>query len=124
MKNRRLRWLLGTIALLIIFWGILFYPYKVLIYPALPHITILKRALGILLLSCMMCLYRIMKGPTAPDRAVAIDILGILIGGFCAVLSIPTGRTWYIDIGIAWSLQSFIGTLALAKYLEGKNLDE
>jgi multicomponent Na+:H+ antiporter subunit F len=55
---------------------------------------------------------------------VAIDILGILIVGFCAILSIPTGRTWYIDIGIAWALQSFIGTIALAKYIEGRNLDE
>jgi multicomponent Na+:H+ antiporter subunit F len=44
--------------------------------------------------------------------------------GFCAILGIPTGRDWYIDIGIAWALQSFISTLALAKYLEGRNFDE
>jgi hypothetical protein len=35
-----------------------------------------------------------------------------------------TGRSWYIDIGMAWALQSFIGSLALAKYLEGKGLEE
>ena len=58
------------------------------------------------------------------DRIVAIDILGILIVGFCALLCIPTGRGWYIDIGIAWALQSFIATLALSKYLEGKGFDE
>jgi multicomponent Na+:H+ antiporter subunit F len=55
---------------------------------------------------------------------VAIDTLGILVVGICSLLGIPTGSSWYIDIGIAWALQSFIGTLALAKYLEGKRLDE
>ena len=77
-----------------------------------------------LLISAVLCLYRILRGPTAPDRAVAVDMLGILIVGFCAVLSVSTGRDWYIDIAIAWTLQSFIGIMALSKYLEGKDLDE
>ena len=84
----------------------------------------LARSFLWLLISAVMCLYRVLRGPTAPDRAVAIDMLGILIVGFCAILSIPTGRDWYIDIGIAWALQSFIGIMALAKYLEGKDFDE
>jgi len=70
------------------------------------------------------CLLRICLGPTPADRAVAVDTLGVLIVGFCAILSIPTGRDWYIDIAIAWALQSFIGALALAKYLEGRGFDE
>ena len=71
-----------------------------------------------------LCLARLMLGPTPADRAVAIDTIGILIVGFCAVLSVPTGRDWYLDIAIAWALQSFIGALALAKYLEGRGFDE
>ena len=67
-----------------------------------------------LMLCALFCLWRILRGPTAADRAVAIDIFGILVLGFCAILGIPTGRDWYIDIGIAWALQSFISTLALA----------
>ncbi|NQV04683.1 MAG: multiple resistance and pH regulation protein F, partial [Candidatus Omnitrophica bacterium] len=58
------------------------------------------------------------------DRAVTIDMLGVLIVGFCAIMAISTGRSWYIDIAIAWVLQSFIATLALAKFLEGKSLDD
>jgi multicomponent Na+:H+ antiporter subunit F len=84
----------------------------------------LKRAFFVLLLSAALCLWRVARGPTAPDRACALDILGILIVGFCAILGVPTGRDWYIDIGITWALQSFISILALAKYLEGKRLDE
>lgn len=77
-----------------------------------------------LLLCFALSLVRILKGPTAADRSVATDILGILVIGFCAILAVYTGKDWYMDIAIAWALQSFIGTLALAKFLEGRNFDE
>ncbi len=121
---KKVKWMIGALIFLGIIGVIAFYPLKILFYPNLPYIPQFTRAVYILLLCCFFCLYRILKGPTAPDRIVAIDILGILIVGFCAFLGVPTGRSWYIDIGIAWVLQSFIGTLALAKYLEGKGLDE
>lgn len=119
MKN--LRWLAGAAAIIAILSAIIFLPVPSML---MWQSNFLARAFLCLILSAMMCLYRILKGPTAPDRAVAIDMLGILIVGFCAILSLPTGRDWYIDIGIAWALQSFIGIMALAKYLEGKDFDE
>lgn len=79
---------------------------------------------GVLFLCCFLCLWRIARGPTVPDRAVAIDILGIVIVGFCALLAVTTGRGFFITIAITWSLLSFIGTMALAKYLEGRGFDE
>jgi len=121
---RRMRWALGAAALLGAVGAIVFRPPPFLFYPDLPFVPFFGRCMYLLLLCCILCLFRIMRGPTAADRAVAIDIMGIVVVGFCAVLCIPTGRDWYIDIGIAWALQSFIGTLALAKYLEGKPLDE
>ena len=120
----RIRWFIGALVILGILTAIVFYPVKILFYPDLPFIPFFTRCLYVLLLACVLCLYRILRGPTAPDRIVAIDILGILIVGFCALLCIPTGRSWYIDIGIAWALQSFIGALALSKYLEGRGFDD
>jgi multicomponent Na+:H+ antiporter subunit F len=73
---------------------------------------------------CFMCLYRIGRGPSAPDRTVAIDILGIVIVGFCALLGIETGKDFYLNIALAWALLSFIGTIALAKFLEGRDFDD
>lgn len=121
---RIVRYLIGLVALGAVMYIIIFKPLPILFYPGLPFSMLFRRVIFILLLSAIFCLYRICCGPTAPDRIVAIDILGILIIGFCAVLGIPTGRGWYIDIGIAWALQSFISTLALAKYLEGRGFDE
>ena len=77
-----------------------------------------------LLICCFLCLYRIGRGPSAPDRTVAIDILGTVTVGFCAILSLVTGKDFYLNIALAWALLSFIGTLALAKFLEGRNFDE
>jgi len=118
---RRLRWLLGLIFLVGIGIFMWLNPFSSLLEWQSP---ILKHSFYVLFFCGSLSLWRILKGPTPADRAVAIDILGILILGFCAILGIPTGRDWYIDIGIAWALQSFISTLALAKYLEGRNFDE
>jgi len=63
-------------------------------------------------------------GPTSADRIVAIDILGTVIVGFCCVVIFQESRDFYMNIAISWALLSFIGSIALAKYLEGKGLDE
>ncbi len=110
---RYLRWLIGLITLISI---------MVLIFVS--PVSFLTRCFFILMVACFLCLFRIIAGPTAPDRVVAVDILGIVVVGFCAILSVSTGRAWYIDIGIAWALQSFIATLALSKYLEKKGFEE
>lgn len=119
-----LRWVLGAVLLTAILALILFRPLPFLFYQNLPHLGFIGRAIYIILLASAMCLYRVVRGPTAADRIVAIDILGIMIVGLCSILTISTGRSWYIDIGIAWAVQGFISILALSKYLEGKGFDE
>lgn len=121
---RFLKWFLGLIVLGGLIALIVVRPFPAIFYPDLPHTGFVVRALYIMLLAGALCVYRIMVGPTAADRIVAIDIIGILIVGFCAIVSIATNRTWYVDVGIAWALQSFISTLALSKHMEGRGFDE
>jgi len=122
MKN--VKWLIGAAILVAIVSLVILKPLRFLFYPDLPYVGFFGRALYIIILGCALCLYRIARGPTSADRIVAIDILGIMIVGLCAILTIATHRSWYIDIGIAWALQSFISTLALSKHLEGRGFDE
>ena len=124
MSAKRIRWFIGValIALMVVTVFVISIP--ILFHHKLQYISFFKHCFFVLLVCSVLCLYRVLRGPTAADRIVTIDIFGILIVGFCAVIGIPTGRTWYIDIGIAWTLQSFISTLALAKFLEGKDFDE
>jgi multicomponent Na+:H+ antiporter subunit F len=119
-----LRWFLGAFVLTGLVTFICVRHLGFLFYPDLPYVDFYGRSLYILILASVLCLYRIASGPTSADRIVAVDILGIMIVGLCSILTISTGRPWYIDIGIAWALQSFISTLALSKYLEGKGFDE
>jgi multicomponent Na+:H+ antiporter subunit F len=119
--GRRSRWLLGFAVIVSLVALIFTTPLPSVLRWQSPF---LARIFLWLVISALLCLWRVLRGPTAPDRAVAIDMLGILIVGLCAVLSIPTGRDWYIDIGIAWALQSFIGIMALSKSMEGKDFDD
>ncbi|MEE4176364.1 MAG: monovalent cation/H+ antiporter complex subunit F [Bacteroides sp.] len=77
-----------------------------------------------LIAMCFICLYRVIKGPTIADRMVGIDILGILVVGITAIIAMKTNRMFILDIGIAWIILSFIGTLTLAKYLGRNKLNE
>lgn len=81
-------------------------------------------AMMALLAGAFCCLYRVGMGPSAPDRTVAIDILGTLMVGFTAILTVLTGNGYYLSIGITWALVSFIGTIALSKYLEERPYDD
>lgn len=77
-----------------------------------------------LIICSLLCLYRIGRGPTAADRIVSIDILGIVTVGFCAVMTLITKQDFYLNVALAWALLSFIATLAFAKFLEGRNFDD
>ncbi len=78
----------------------------------------------ILIGCCFLCMIRAWLGKTIPDRMVAIDIMGTLAVGLTAILAVITKRSFLIDVALAWIFLSFIGTLALAKYLSHKTLDE
>ncbi|MBN1913753.1 MAG: cation:proton antiporter [Candidatus Omnitrophica bacterium] len=111
---RFIRWLLGFLSL----------SFLIVFIFSFLKVAAAAKIMLFLLICFSLALFRIFRGPTPADRSVATDILGILVIGFCAVLAVYTGKDWYMDIAIAWALQSFIGTLALAKFLEGKHLDE
>jgi multicomponent Na+:H+ antiporter subunit F len=78
----------------------------------------------VLIICCFMCLYRVAFGPTPSDRIVANDILGIIVVGFCAIYTVISEKDLYMNIALAWALLSFVGTIALAKFLEGRTYDD
>lgn len=79
---------------------------------------LLRAALGILGLAALLTLYRVVRGPTLPDRVVAIDLIGVLIVGFVVVSAATTGSSFFLDVAIVIALISFVGTIAYARYVE------
>ena len=74
-------------------------------------------ALALLLISMVLALIRLIKGPAAADRIVALDLISILIVAFLAAYSIHAGETSFLDVAIAYALIAFLGTVALARFL-------
>ncbi len=121
---RTLSWVLGAVILVAVVCWLAVYPPPLDLGPEAHYAAFVTSAFYILLLAGVLCLFRVLRGPTSADRLVALDIFGVLIVGCCALFAMGTGQSWYIDIGITWALMSFIGALALAKYLEGRPLDD
>jgi len=74
-------------------------------------------ALAALLISIILALARLVKGPAAADRIVALDLISILIVAFLAAYSIYAGETSFLDVAIGYALIAFLGTAALARFL-------
>lgn len=78
---------------------------------------VLWAALLILGLSFLLTVWRVIKGPTLPDRVLALDMLVGIVIGFIALIAIRTGFTLYIDIAISLGLVGFLATVAFARFI-------
>lgn len=74
--------------------------------------------LPLLALATLLVLARLLRGPTLPDRVVALDLLSILGLGLCAALAVATGQALLLDVALVTALVGFLGTVAFASYVE------
>lgn len=74
--------------------------------------------LVILDLALFLAFVRLVRGPSLPDRVVALDLIASLVVGIIAVYDILTEQPVYLDVAIALALVAFLGTVAFARYLE------
>lgn len=74
-------------------------------------------SLALLCTSFFVTIYRVIWGPTLPDRILALDMLVATAIGFIAVIGIKTGYTLYVDIAIALGLVGFLATVAFARFV-------
>jgi multicomponent Na+:H+ antiporter subunit F len=75
-------------------------------------------ALVTLGLALLIAVVRLVKGPTLPDRIVAMDLIGVLVVGLIVVLAGSTGVRATLDAAIVIALIGFVGTVAYATYVE------
>jgi len=69
-------------------------------------------------ISLILLLYRIMKGPTNPDRAVGLDVVGVNLMGIAALAAIMLATDKLNDVVLLIGILSFLGTVGISKYLE------
>jgi multisubunit Na+/H+ antiporter MnhF subunit len=74
--------------------------------------------LAALLAAAALCLYRMLIGPGAADRAVAFDALACVFIGAICVLSVRWHSALYFDAVWILTLVGFLGSATIARYLE------
>jgi multicomponent Na+:H+ antiporter subunit F len=77
-------------------------------------------AIAVLGLLILFAGVRLAIGPSAPDRVVALDTINTLMVGAMILLAVYLGQTIFVDVAIVYALLSFLGTLAIAKYIGGE----
>ncbi len=75
-------------------------------------------------LSLFLSFIRLVRGPTLPDRVVALDLMGVQTVGMIAAYAVATDQPVLLDPATVLALVGFLGTVAFARYLERRARDE
>jgi len=73
---------------------------------------------GFLILAIILAFVRLVRGPSLPDRVVALDLLIVLAVAFSVLVAIASNVAAYLDVAIALALVAFLATIAFARFAE------
>jgi multicomponent Na+:H+ antiporter subunit F len=82
--------------------------------PSVPFLV----ALTMLAAATVLTFIRLAKGPTLPDRVIAIDLIGVLLVCLLVLMAGVTAQQAFLDVAMVVALISFVGTVAYAQYIE------
>mgnify|MGYP001194447736 CR=1 FL=1 len=73
--------------------------------------------LPLLGIGLLITFFRVVRGPSLPDRVVALDLMATFIIAISSAYSIASGQPSYLDAALVLALVTFLGTVAFAYYL-------
>jgi multicomponent Na+:H+ antiporter subunit F len=74
--------------------------------------------LPVLSLALLLVVARLLRGPSLPDRVIALDMLATLSIGVVAVYAVVTDQPALLDVAVLLALLAFLGTVGFAYYIE------
>ena len=77
----------------------------------------LEYAIALLVVSVFICVLRVVKGPTAPDRVLASDTINSIVIAAIVLLAVYYNNQMFADVALVYAMISFLSTLAISKYL-------
>jgi len=66
----------------------------------------------------ILCLIRMLRGPTTADRAVAVDTFSTVTTALLVLLGFIFRRYVYLDVSLVYAVLTFVGSVAIARFLE------
>ncbi len=75
-------------------------------------------------LAMLFCLYRLLRGPTVPDRILALDTLYVDTIALLVLFGMHQGSTIYFEAALIIAMLGFVGTVMLSKYVMRRDIVE
>lgn len=72
----------------------------------------------LIMAAIMLAFVRLVRGPSLPDRVVALDLITVLAVAFNALFAVASGEEAFLDVAIALALVAFLATVAFARFAE------
>ena len=72
---------------------------------------------GILVVAVVLAFVRLARGPSLPDRAVALDLIATIVIGLIGVYAVMTREARFLDLAVVLALIAFLGTVAFARFI-------
>lgn len=79
---------------------------------------LLNFALTLMALSIVPCIYRVIMGPTIPDRVIALDAMTSVVVVMLGIYSFIQDSVFFMDVALVLAIISFVGTVAISRYLD------
>lgn len=80
--------------------------------------TFLWVAVGVISFSLIGILYRLIKGPSTPDRVIALDTIGVGLITLIGLFSILFDSQFFLEVILLLAIIAYIGTVAFSKFAE------
>ncbi|MFB6128231.1 MAG: monovalent cation/H+ antiporter complex subunit F [Halorhabdus sp.] len=79
--------------------------------------TLLDAALIVASAVTLLAAYRVIRGPTVPDRVVALDTIGTNVVAIAVLFALTTDEGLFVTVSLVLAIIGFISTITVARYI-------
>ncbi|MFG6666911.1 monovalent cation/H+ antiporter complex subunit F [Halomonas sp. HNIBRBA4712] len=69
-------------------------------------------------LALILTFVRVVRGPSLPDRVVALELFSTTVVGLVGVYAVQSGVASFLDAAIVIALMGFLAAIGFARFLE------
>ena len=80
-------------------------------------VTVIDTALLIAAVVTLLAAYRVISGPTVPDRVVGLDTIATNVVAIAILFALRTGEGLFVTVSLVLAIIGFISTIAVARFV-------
>lgn len=79
--------------------------------------TVIQVGLVVATLVTLVAGYRVIRGPTTPDRVVALDTIATNVVSVAVLFALLTNQGFFVSVSLVLAIIGFVSTIAVARYV-------